>query len=247
MGFFKDFKEDASQAMKELMPQDDEVLDEEGTDEDDLVVNTLEDELDVESELSKLNGLLESVAKEETPVKEPAPETTQEKTTKAVTNKEEPFMSMEKETSVNPINLGGKAESVMPTMTQMHTQQEAPMRKPEPVVTDEVTLITEGSSLTGNLSSNGSIDMRGTVIGDVQCNGKLTVTGNIRGNTTSAVIAGAIKGDIDVQGPVVVDTSAVVMGNIKSRSVQINNGAVIEGFCSQCYADVDVESLFVEE
>ena len=38
MGFFKDFKEDASQAMKELMPQDDEVLDEEGTDEDDLVV-----------------------------------------------------------------------------------------------------------------------------------------------------------------------------------------------------------------
>ena len=65
MGFFKDFKEDASQAMKELMPQDDEVLDEEGTDEDDLVVNTLEDELDVESELSKLNGLLESVAKEE--------------------------------------------------------------------------------------------------------------------------------------------------------------------------------------
>ena len=256
MGFFKDFKEDASQAMKELMPQDDEVLDEEGTDEDDLVVNTLEDELDVESELSKLNGLLESVAKEETPVKEPAPETTQEKTTKAVTNKEEPFMSMEKETSVNPINLGGKAESVMPT---------------------------EGSSLTGNLSSNGSIDMRGTVIGDVQCNGKLTVTGNIRGNTTSAeffadnaklegevtttgtvkiglgsvvvgnitatsaVIAGAIKGDIDVQGPVVVDTSAVVMGNIKSRSVQINNGAVIEGFCSQCYADVDVESLFVEE
>lgn len=290
MGFFKDFKEDASQAMKELMPQEDEVMDEEGTEEDDLVVNTLEGELDVESELSKLNGLLESVSKETTekvPVKEPEPEMTQEKTAKAATFKEEPFMSMEKETSVNPINLGGKADSVMPTMPtldhQMHAQQEAPVRKPEPVVSDEVTVITEGSSLTGNLSSNGSIDLRGTVIGDVQCNGKLTVTGNIRGNTnsaeffadnaklegevtttgtvkiglgsvvvgnitaTSAVIAGAIKGDIDVQGPVVVDTSAVVMGNIKSRSVQINNGAVIEGFCSQCYADVDVESLFVEE
>ena len=68
------------------------------------------------------------------------------------------------------------------------------------------------------------------------------IVGNI--TATSAVIAGAIKGDIDVQGPVVVDTSAVVMGNIKSRSVQINNGAVIEGFCSQCYSDIDVESLF---
>ena len=68
------------------------------------------------------------------------------------------------------------------------------------------------------------------------------IIGNI--SATSAVIAGAVKGDIDVQGPVVVDTSAVIMGNIKSRSVQINNGAVIEGFCSQCYSDVDVESLF---
>jgi cytoskeletal protein CcmA (bactofilin family) len=68
------------------------------------------------------------------------------------------------------------------------------------------------------------------------------IMGNI--TATSAVIAGAVKGDIDVQGPVVVDTSAVIMGNIKSRSVQINNGAVIEGFCSQCYSDVDVESLF---
>ncbi len=44
-----------------------------------------------------------------------------------------------------------------------------------------------------------------------------------------------------------VDTSAVIVGNIKSRSVQINNGAVIEGFCSQCYADIDVESLFGEK
>ena len=68
------------------------------------------------------------------------------------------------------------------------------------------------------------------------------IIGNI--SAASAVIAGAIKGDIDVQGPVVVDTSAVVMGNIKSRSVQINNGAVIEGMCSQCYAEVSPTSFF---
>ncbi len=124
------------------------------------------------------------------------------------------------------------------------------------------------------------MDVRGRIGGNVTCNGKLTITGVLEGNSNSseffadaakvegevnstgtvkigigsvvignitaasAVIAGAIKGDIDVQGPVVVDTSAVVMGNIKSRSVQINNGAVIEGFCSQCYADIDVQGLF---
>lgn len=147
-------------------------------------------------------------------------------------------------------------------------------------VSDEVTVITEGTGINGNMQSTGSIEIRGKVTGNVECNGKLTVTGTIKGNSnaaeffadaakiegeistdgtvkiglgsvvignisaTSAVIAGAIKGDIDVQGPVVVDTSAVVMGNIKSRSVQINNGAVIEGFCSQCYAEVDVNKIF---
>ena len=60
----------------------------------------------------------------------------------------------------------------------------------------------------------------------------------------SAAIAGAVKGDIDVQGPVILDSSAIVMGNIKSKSVQINNGAVIEGMCSQCYAEVSPTSFF---
>ena len=68
------------------------------------------------------------------------------------------------------------------------------------------------------------------------------IIGNIYAN--SAVIAGAVKGDIDVKGPVILDTSAIVMGNIKSKSVQINNGAVIEGLCSQCYADVNPSSFF---
>ncbi|MBE5829190.1 MAG: polymer-forming cytoskeletal protein, partial [Butyrivibrio sp.] len=35
-----------------------------------------------------------------------------------------------------------------------------------------------------------------------------------------------------------------VMGNIKSQSVQINNGAVIEGMCSQAYADVNPSEFF---
>ena len=60
------------------------------------------------------------------------------------------------------------------------------------------------------------------------------------------MIAGAVKGDIDVKGPVILDSSAIVMGDIKSKSVQINNGAVIEGMCSQCYAEVNPTSFFEE-
>lgn len=121
--------------------------------------------------------------------------------------------------------------------------------------------------IEGDVTCNGKLTVTGTVKGNsstseffadsAKIEGEVVSTGTVKiglgsvviGNlkATSAVIAGAIKGDIDVQGPVVVDTSAVVVGNIKSRSVQINNGAVIEGFCSQCYAEIDMDNLFGEK
>lgn len=145
---------------------------------------------------------------------------------------------------------------------------------------DETSVLTAGMVITGDVVSEGSLDIIGTVNGNIDVMGKLNITGHIVGNSkaaeiyaegakingevvsegavkigastvivgnitaTSAAIAGAVKGDIDVRGPVILDTSAIVMGNIKSKSVQINNGAVIEGMCSQCYADVSPTSFF---
>ena len=249
MGLFKDFKEDFSQAAKELLPGDDVM------ENDDVVVDTLSENVDVKSELSKLDGLLEQVKEE--PVKPVV---------------ERPVVK-ERVVEVKPESkpeVKAKEEYVTMDTTMVESN----------VVLDETSVITASTTLTGNLASAGSFDIQGTVNGNVSCNGKLVVTGMINGNSTSseffadvakiegevvstgtvkigagsviignitassAVIAGAVKGDIDVQGPVVVDTSAVIMGNIKSRSVQINNGAIIEGFCSQSYADVDVLGIF---
>ena len=96
-------------------------------------------------------------------------------------------------------------------------------------------LFANNAHINGNIVSSGSVKIgQGSVI-----------IGNVTG--TSAVIAGAVKGDIDVKGPVVVDSSAIVMGDIKSKSVQINIGAAIEGRCSQCYADVSPTSFFKEK
>lgn len=277
MGFFKEFKDDFSQAVNELMPGDDSLG---ATDkQEDLVVNTLENEVDVESELSKLDGLLEQVTKKE-PVKEARPTPTQASTRPAPAakiNTPEPVMP-----AAAKENITIQEERTMADSTITPTPAPAPVMQTKEI-SDEVSVITEGTIIRGDIISTGSVDVCGQVEGNIECNGKLVVTGMVNGNSnsseffadaaqiegevvssgtvkiglgsviignvssTSAVIAGAIKGDIDVQGPVVVDTSAVVMGNIKSRSVQINNGAVIEGFCSQCYSDVDVQSLFDEK
>ncbi|MBE5842351.1 MAG: polymer-forming cytoskeletal protein [Butyrivibrio sp.] len=106
-------------------------------------------------------------------------------------------------------------------------------------VTGEITgdseaaeIYAEAARITGEVKSKGSVKVGQSTV----------IVGNIFGS--SAVIAGAVKGDIDVHGPVVLDTTAIVMGNIKSQSVQINNGAVIEGMCSQAYADVNPSEFF---
>lgn len=272
MSFFKDFKEDMSQAMNELVDDDPEkkksekenkVQKTESTD------TTSEGNVDVKSELAKLDGLLDQVS-----VKDEEPEFVKEEPKPAGPTASEIMQFMKnKETK-------REEAAVMSTDNKTTGAQEEIQGMLSDEISDETTVITAGTSLKGNLESTGSIDIRGAIDGNVSCNGKLIVTGQVKGNSTaaeffadaakiegeivstgtvkiglgsvvigniaatSAVIAGAIKGDIDVQGPVVVDTSAVVMGNIKSRSVQINNGAVIEGFCSQSYAEVDVQSLF---
>ena len=147
----------------------------------------------------------------------------------------------------------------------------------------DCTYITAKTRITGDIETEGDIDLIGTVYGNIDCAGKLIVGGTISGEVkakelyanqakiegpvsvtddvkigvgsviigkitgSSAVIAGAVNGDIDIQGPVIVDSTAVIVGNIKSRSVQINSGAIIEGFCSQAYLDVDVKKYFSME
>lgn len=258
MGFFKDFKEDFSDAVNELTPGG------EPEEKDDVMVNTLEGDIDVDSELSKLDGLLEKVAQKA----------------------DEPAVQQEVQTPIVSTPVENKVEKVVEKKeTRRMDVNTTPVQNTRAVAapadaSEEKAVITSGMTINGDLESTGSIDVEGLIKGNVTCNGKLVVTGTIHGNSSaseifadsakiegeiaasgtikvaagsviigniaasSAVIAGAVKGDIDVQGPVVVDTSAVVMGNIKSRSVQINNGAVIEGMVSQSYADVDIERVF---
>ena len=148
--------------------------------------------------------------------------------------------------------------------------------------TDETqtTLITKGTTINGSIISDCSLDVMGTINGDIECLGKLTISGKVTGNSmasevfvntdrldgsitcegcvkisqgtivigditaSSAVFAGAVKGEVDVNGPVVLDSTAIIKGNIKAKSVQMNNGAVLDGFCSLSYAELDVDSIF---
>jgi len=180
------------------------------------------------------------------------------------------------------------------------TYEEEPAKEPEaatvaaetPVVKEEpkrelseedknaVTVITKGTTINGSIISDCSLDVMGTINGDIECLGKLTISGKVTGNSlasdvvvntdrlegsvvsegsvkvgvgtvvigditaASAVFAGAVKGEIDVKGQVVLDSTAIIKGNIKAKSIQMNNGAVMDGFCSLSYADLQIDDIF---
>ncbi len=159
-------------------------------------------------------------------------------------------------------------------------ETEIPAASEEADQSEEVTVITQGTTINGGISSDGSLKIMGTITGDVDCLGKLSIFGKISGNVsasnvlvktdrlegnidsdgaieiaegtivigditgTSASVAGAVKGNIDVNGPVIVDATAVVQGSIKAKSIQVNTGAVVDGYCSLNYAGVDLENYF---
>ena len=173
-----------------------------------------------------------------------------------------------------------------PVVEETLVQEAAPTVSVEPKreLTEEernaVTVITKGTTINGSIISDCSLDVMGTINGDIECLGKLTISGKVTGNSlasevvvnterlegsvvsegnvkvglgtviigditaTSAVFSGAVKGEIDVKGPVVLDSTAIIKGNIKAKSIQMNNGAVMDGFCSLSYADLQIDDIF---
>lgn len=308
MSFFKDFKEDLSQAVNELVSDDsknettdDKEVKNDSVDEvadDSAQADESSDDTQDDVDIQLLNELFSN---EDTDSNEEEDETEEDTETAEDDIEDENIIEQEQEPEVvdDIADDVKEVEEEMEEAKRLEEEKEkeatkealrgnrAPIEKSElaelnrdEAPADEVTEITKGTSIEGNIICEGSMNVYGKIKGNVASRGKLVVSGTIVGASraseiytnnakidgdvtsdgsikigngsiiignvygTSAVIAGAVKGDIDVHGPVVIDGTAVVQGNIRSRSVQINNGAAIEGSVSQCYAEIDYAALF---
>lgn len=269
MGFFSDLKEDLSQAVNELMPGDaaQAKADEEGLSLDEMLKNIDNIKLPDEEVAQEAENDVAAPDKAEEEVVDDGLTQHDELTSGVYTGQQEAVQS--------------QAERDFRESIHAKTQLQDEISATEESVTLKA-VITAGMTVTGDITTDGSLDLMGKVNGNVDVAGKLNVTGHITGDSratevvaegakingeilsegyahigastvvvgnitaTGATIAGAVKGDVDVHGPVVLESTAIVMGNIKSKSVQINNGAVVEGMCSQCYAEVNPASFFEE-
>ena len=120
--------------------------------------------------------------------------------------------------------------------------------------------------INGNIVSNDHVTLFGDVTGDIKVNsiyakdsfveGKIecvqdaeisentVILGDI--NAENLVVDGAIQGKLDVKGGITIGEKAIVDSDIKAKSIQVSNGAAINGNCSLCYAELNINDVFPE-
>lgn len=277
MGFFKGLKEDIVQSVNELSDSLGDVLEEDET------VTTIENPEQAQEELTEENveeETIEETAIQDSAVEEKVNDEILEDSSVQDVEEVSDEKTIETEEKQQPERRIEKPVREVNRTTNRHMEGRKMSDFKSSKDTEAVTVITEGTTISGGIRSDTALDVKGIIEGDVECQGKLTITGQVDGNCsateiyvntprlegnldslgsvkidadtiiigsitgTSAVIAGAVKGDIDVEGSVVIDSAAVVQGNIAAKSLQVNSGAIIEGFCSMKYADVDLEAFF---
>lgn len=95
--------------------------------------------------------------------------------------------------------------------------------------------IGQGTTLKGDVETHGILRMDGKVIGNLHCHSKLFLgkDGQVEGDIFSqnAEIEGEIHGKIQVADNLVLRASAVVHGDIITKKLTIDPGAIFNGQC----------------
>lgn len=116
--------------------------------------------------------------------------------------------------------------------------------KNENIGKDEVTKIGVGVVLEGKLSSNGNINVDGLINGDITANGNVSVgeTGEVVGEIKAEVITigGRVKGTIYAREKAVLESKAVLQGDINTKILVVEAGAIFDGSSKMS----DKETLF---
>lgn len=275
MSFFKDLKDDIGSAMVDFGNDDNQMVDtlsETGSDNFDEFNLSEEDAMGVDESMiekmeneDSLNFETEEIAASEPEFAEPVYE--QDEIVPEVVTEELPATDNNLYTG----DIGADTVTV-----ETHTDVSGEVSSTATVISKGTvingSIVSDGAlevlgTVNGDISCLGKLSISGVVKGKSSAaevylhtnrlDGGITSKGCVKiaagtvviGDITAAscVVAGAVKGNLDVNGPVVVDSTAVIKGNISSKGIQINSGAVIDGFCALPYASVDIDSFFGDE
>jgi cytoskeletal protein CcmA (bactofilin family) len=109
-------------------------------------------------------------------------------------------------------------------------------KAPEPVNTGKINSIMEGTTIEGEIRSDSNVRIDGRVKGTISVRGRLIVgaSGVIEGDVTcqSSDIEGTVNGKINCQDLLSLKATAKLNGDINTKKLAIEPGAVFTGNCS---------------
>jgi cytoskeletal protein CcmA (bactofilin family) len=110
------------------------------------------------------------------------------------------------------------------------------MTKNHDIDTGSINLIGVGTTINGEIKSNGDVRIDGSLVGSVNTKGKVVIgsTGSVEGEIfcQNADISGAIKGNITVSELLALKATANLKGEITTNKLSIEPGANFSGACS---------------
>lgn len=112
------------------------------------------------------------------------------------------------------------------------------------------TIVGADTRIVGDISVSGMLRLDGDVDGNVVSNAcimigeKARVNGNIQAD--SVVSRGIVKGDILAEESVNLYSSAVVIGNVLTKKISIQEGVFIQGRCFAMDDNMLFESIKTE-
>ena len=99
-----------------------------------------------------------------------------------------------------------------------------------------MTFISDGTHILGDIKVEHDLRVEGYLKGTVEVGGMLVLgpTGKIEGQVTarSATIAGQILGNLRGHDKIVLETKSTLVGDLQTRELVINEGAIFQGNCS---------------
>jgi cytoskeletal protein CcmA (bactofilin family) len=99
-----------------------------------------------------------------------------------------------------------------------------------------MTFISEGTRIIGELEVEHDLRVEGALRGSVSVGGTLVLgpTGRIEGDVLarSATLAGHLDGNIRTQEKLVLESKSVLLGDLQTRDLIIQEGAIFQGRCA---------------
>jgi cytoskeletal protein CcmA (bactofilin family) len=96
-------------------------------------------------------------------------------------------------------------------------------------------VVAKGTKIEGNFRSPENIRMDGTIVGEIRCDKKLVMGEDSLAEgkifAQDAVIMGNVRGDINVTETLHLQSTAKIQGNIVTKYLIVDEGAVFNGDC----------------